>query len=137
MKIYRYITFISLISGIIISCNKIDVPVPEACLTANAELKDGTLIEQDTFKVGQTVIFKACAPASLYVLFTGERPHNYDLNGGGKDANYGLTMDSKDPLLRYTYKKPGIYKVVFIATNTEIAGEKRQSKTAFDLVILE
>ncbi len=135
MKTYKYILFTFLSAGFFLSCEQTEIPVPDACIESNALLSDGMLEPKTTFNVGETVLFKACAPATQYVIWTGDDTNNFDLNHGGKGANSGISMDSDT--YGYTYPKEGTFKVVFFATNTEDAGEKKQTMTTFDIVIIK
>lgn len=137
MKIFKYL-FFTITALLIISCEETDeIDDPVACILSYTELENGTLKQQTTFEVFDKVTFKVCGEAELYVVWVGDEAHNYDLDHGGENANNGFAIDSDTGIFEYEYPVPGTFKVVVIATNTQVAGEKKQSMTTFDLVITE
>lgn len=85
------------------SCEKDELIMPEMSFS----------ISSNEVSINETVKFEYTGTNSeQVVVFTGDDGHNYELKGQG---NSGLVMNKG--LLTYSYKKAGIYNVVFIATN--------------------
>jgi hypothetical protein len=104
------------------SCEEETVNAPQAAFQ----------VSDTDVSVNQTIIFTFTgANARQAVVFTGDEGHDYELREHG---NSGLTMSKGS--LSYSYKKPGNYNVVLVATNYDRAGDRiLEAKAEANIVV--
>lgn len=105
------------------SCDNEEVTVPNADFT----------ISSNTLSVNETVTFNYTGTsARQVVIYTGDVGHDYSLK---EESNTGLVLNKG--ILTYSYKKPGVYKAVLVATNYDKEGKEIIFDTAEAEIIVE
>ena len=90
-------------------------------------------ISKITLSVNETVTFEYTGSISKQVvIYTGDEGHDYELKN---QSNTGLVVNKG--ILTYSYKKPGRYKVVLVATNYDKEGKEIIFDTAEKEVVVE
>lgn len=98
------------------SCDNEEILTPVADFT----------ISESVVTVNETVTFEYLGTgAKQAVIYTGDEGHNYELKA---QSNTGFVVNKG--FLTYSYKKPGQYKVVLVATNYDKEGNEIVYSTA-------
>jgi len=105
------------------ACDNEDVNMPNADFT----------VSETTLSVNQTVTFTYTGTsAKQVVVYTGDAGHDYALK---EESNSGFVLNKGT--LTYSYKKPGVYKAVLVATNYDKEGKEIIFDTAEAQITVE
>lgn len=81
-------------------------------------------VDKTNYEVNESMTLHFVGNADNVVVFPGDNGHDYELRD---QANSGLVVNKG--IFTYSYRRPGVFKVVCVATNHEDAGNSIKSDT--------
>ncbi|OJV36155.1 MAG: hypothetical protein BGO29_00985 [Bacteroidales bacterium 36-12] len=91
-------------------------------------------VSKVVYGINESVVFNFIGEAQQVSIFTGDKAHNYDLFESGGNTGFVVNKGT----FSYSYKQPGTYKVVVVASNySEGAGNMLKDTTSVTIRVID
>lgn len=90
-----------------------------------------TMSVKDTVSTLESVLFKNAGEGQTFAIWTGDANHAY-----GKAKNIGFTVGSSG-IFSYSYREPGTYTVVWVASSIKADGTMEHVADSMRLVVID